>query len=206
VAVLIGADICVAVLAGTSVGCGVALAGGTRVGASAVVVGARASSAVAVVLGRGEARFGVAEGASIGVEAAASGVLIRGAGVGELVGVGALSGAGSGARIATGTIAGSIAVELLSRSAASTARGLGGGRNGRAPGAQAWYEALRRLSRLCWYSSPCGISTYSTSCPTRHVPIIASMTAAPIRIKSCRPLRRAREVCLVVVLVGIRAR
>jgi hypothetical protein len=128
------------VLMGTSVGCGVALAGGTRVGAGVVTIGVPVLSAVAVALGCGEASSGVANAVLFGVVAALSGVLVRGAGVGELVGVGGGMGAGSGigARTATGTIPGSPAAELLSRSAASTARGLGGGMNGSAPGAQAW--------------------------------------------------------------------
>jgi hypothetical protein len=136
--VLVAAGVCVGVLAGASVGCGVGLANGMWVGAGVTVRGASLVVAIAVALGSDELVGIVGAFPLLGVRS--TGTTAVGVSVGRAVGVGELIdaaiGAG-GARIATGTTAGSSANTLLSCSAASAAWALAGGISGIAPISQA---------------------------------------------------------------------
>ena len=128
------------VLAGATVDCGVALAGdGARVGTGVATLGALLDVALAVAPSGSEAMGMVGSLPPSGVRSA-DGATGCGAAVGRAVGVGVLVGGAirsAGARIATGTTAGSPVSTLLSRSAASTACALGGGIGGIAPISQA---------------------------------------------------------------------
>ena len=140
VAVLVAAGVRVGELAGASVGCGVELRSGDAwVGAGVARLGAPLVVALAVVLGCGEAA-GVVGAFPLSGVSSADGAAGCGASVGRAVGVGELIADAigvTGARIATGTTAGSMVNTLLSRSAASAACALGGGISGIAPSSQA---------------------------------------------------------------------
>jgi len=135
VAVLVAAGVRVAMLVGASVGCGVRVGSDVaRIGAGVAVLGAL--YAVAVVLG---GTVGVFVLSSVRSDEDATGcgtVVGHVVGVGELITITGAIGA-AGARIATGTTAGSTVNMLLSRSAASAAWALGGGIKGIVPISQA---------------------------------------------------------------------
>jgi hypothetical protein len=123
----------VGVLPVGTAGCGVGLAiGSTRLGTGAAVAGAVLSFAMVDVAVM-STRSGVAGGSPAAGVRSAVGTAGLGDDVGDTVGVGELLAGTIGAKMATGTTPGSIGGKLLSRSAASAAWGLGGGRSGIAP-------------------------------------------------------------------------